>query len=83
MPIGNFKAALLAAAGAGGGDTFWAGYYYVYQGSVEGSRYTAGDIDSDGNIVVLANNWYNNGPTGVTIDGGDTPAVTADTGGSR
>ena len=81
MPIGNFKAALLAAAGAGGGDTFWAGYYYVYQGSVEGSRYTAGDIDSDGNIVVLANNWYNNGPTGVTIDGGDTPAVTADTGG--
>ena len=80
MSIGSFKAALLGAAGSGG-ETFWAGFYYVYQSSQEGSRYTSGDIDSEGNIVVLVNNWYNNGPTGVTIDGGPTPAVLADTGG--
>ena len=72
MSIGSFKAALLGAAGSGG-ETFWAGFYYVYQSSQEGSRYTSGDIDSEGNIVVLVNNWYNNGPTGVTIAGGPTP----------
>ncbi len=80
MPLGSFKASILGASAATG-ETYWAGLWYQERAS--GDYITlkpSHDLDASGNIVCVACDNSNN-PTGFTIDGGDTPSVTADSGG--
>ncbi len=78
MPLGNFKAALLGAA-AGGGETYWAGLYYLNRDSTDYGHATFGNVDSEGDIVFGVSDHGNN-PTFASISGGSTPSILADSG---